>query len=209
MAPGKKYPIRSIVFFLLWMLLVLYPCPADLATSIYRLFAIPTDPLAVEKILSLLPNREDPALVERFILQSFPYRFDWLNYNRPWYFPTAEEAMEKGAGDCKTRFIILASTLEALDIPYEFFFSPSHIWVYYEGKKESSMENRKAALVHKGGDKLYFRLPKINWQENMALICEAYWFPMPPRKKIALLCGFIFSLYLYQAPGISPKPSLP
>ena len=109
--------------------------------------------------------------------------------------------MEKGAGDCKTRFIILASTLEALDIPYEFFFSPSHIWVSYEGKGENPTENKEAALMHKGGEKLSLKFPEMNWQEDMTLFCEAYWFPMPLRKKITLLCGYVFAFFLCLAPG--------
>lgn len=202
MSPRKKHFVGPFIFVLLWTLLVLYPRPTDLAASIHRLFEPSANPLAVEKIIPLLPSKEDPALVEEFILQVFPYRYDWLNYNIPWYFPTAEEAMEKGAGDCKTRFIILASTLEALDIPYEAFISPSHIWVHYEGKKENRIENKEAVLMRQDGEKFSFELPEINWQENLKITCEAYWFPMPLRKKITLLCGFVFAFYLYLTPGI-------
>lgn len=196
----RKKQLGTFIFVLLWTLLVLYPRPAELVTSMRRLIAPPVDPRAVEKIISFLPSREDPAQVEKFILQEFPYRYDWQNYNLPWYFPTAEEAMKKGTGDCKTRFIILASTLEALGISYEAFISPSHIWVYYEGKKDSSIENKEAVLIRRDGEKLRLRLPEISWLENLEVFYEAFWLHMPLRKKITLLCGFIFAFYLYLCP---------
>ena len=168
----RKKKLGPFLFVLLWTLLVLYPCPTELVTSIRRLIAPPVDPQAVEKIISLLPSRKDPALVERFILQKFPYQYDWQNYNLPWYFPTAEEAMKKGTGDCKTRFIILASTFEALGISYEAFISPSHIWVYYEGKKENSIENKKAVLIRRDGEKLSLKLPEISWLENLEVFMK-------------------------------------
>jgi len=193
--PGKR--LSSLLFVLLWTLLVLYPRPADLATSICRLLIPPTDPLAAEKLIPRLPSRDDPALVEEFIMQEFPYCYDWQNYNLPWYFPTAEEAIEKGAGDCKTRFIILASTLEALDIPYEAFISPSHIWVYYQGKEENPVESRAAVLFYRDGGKLRFKLPEVNWRESLNVFYEGFWSYMPLRKKIILFSGFIFVLYFY------------
>lgn len=193
----RRKQLGTFIFVLLWTLLVLYPRPAELLTSMRRLLAPPVDPQAVEKIIFLLPSKEDPALVEKFILQEFPYLYDWQNFNLPWYFPTAEEAMEKGGGDCKTRFIILASTLEALGISYETFISPSHIWVYYEGKKDSGIENKEAALIRWDGEKLSLKVPEeVSWPENLEIFYEAFWLHMPLRKKITLLCGFIFAFYL-------------
>ncbi len=206
--PRWKKHLGIFIFILLWTLLVLYPRPADLSASIYRLFKPPTNPQAVEKLISLLPDREDPALVEKFILQEISYRYDWLNYNLPWYFPTAKEAMEKGTGDCKTRFIILASTLEALAIPYQPYISPSHIWADYEGKKENDTENEKAILLRRDGNRLRFERPEINWRENAQLFYEVYWRQMPLRKKITLLAGFIFAFYLYRCPFSLLRASL-
>ena len=193
--PGKR--LGPLIFAFFWTLLVLYPRPADLLTSIHRLFIPPTDPQAVEKLIPLLPSSDNPALVEDFILQEFPYRYDWLNYNRPWYFPTAAEALEKNAGDCKTRFIILASTLEALGISYETFISPYHIWVYYEGKTENSIENKEAVLLRSDGGKIRVKFPEIKWQESSKIFYEAFWEKMPFIKKVNLICGVLFSVYFY------------
>jgi transglutaminase-like putative cysteine protease len=119
----------------LWALLVLYPNPLRLAASVRRLANPGVDPVAVESLAASLPS--DPAAIERAVLETLPYRYDWRVYGMPWYFPTVGEALENGEGDCKARAIVLASVLEAKGIPYRIDSSPTHVWVDYDGKVDN------------------------------------------------------------------------
>ena len=197
--PGRNRRL-ALVFLLLWTFLVLYPRPTALGESLYRLMAPPVEAGAVIPLLHAVSADEKPAKLEEYILEAFPYHYDWQVYGFPWYFPTAAEAVEKGKGDCKTRFIVLASLFEALEVPYELFISPTHIWINYAGKEESSMENLEAALFYRDDDKLVFKLPQVDWRESAALTWEAFWGYMPLQRKQLLFAGLAFALLLFFTP---------
>ncbi|MEW5922127.1 MAG: transglutaminase domain-containing protein [Bacillota bacterium] len=197
--PGKNRRL-ALFFLLLWSFLVLYPRPTALGESLYRLIVPPVETGAVVPLISGLPSGADPAALEKYILETFPYQHDWQVYGYPWYFPTTAEAVQKGKGDCKTRFIVLASLFEALQVPYELFISPTHIWIYYVGKEETSLENLEVALFYRDDDKLTFKLPRMNWRESAAVTWEAFWVYMPPQRKRLLYTGLVFALLLYLTP---------
>ncbi len=200
MARRRDHRRIAVVFAIAWLLLTLYPRPSLLGQSLYRLFYPPVDQTAVEHLLARLPDFQEPAELERFILSQIPYQFDWQTYNMPWYFPRPDEALAKGTGDCKTRLIILASTFEALAIPYELHTSPVHIWIQYEGKIETSIEYEDAAFYVHDGDRFRFQLPRIDWGSGLKMFWEAFWKVMPPEKKIALLFGLSYSVLLFFSP---------
>lgn len=198
----------AVVFSLFWIFFVLYPLPTNLGKSVYRVFDPPVNPGAVKEMVSLFPGPPEPHLLERFVLDYLPYKYDWQAYGMPWYFPTPEEALDTDKGDCKSRMIVMASLFEALAIPYELYVSPVHIWISYEGKVETEVENKAAAMFTYDGEEFRLKLPQVDWTENFNLFWEAFWVYMPLERKIMLVSGLIFSLYLFFILPLSFSPGL-
>ncbi len=190
----------AVAFAIAWVLFTLYPRPALLGLSLYRIFYPPVDAYSVEQLVAELPDFQKPSELEQIILARIPYQFDWQTYNMPWYFPHPAEALQKQTGDCKTRLIIMASTFKALSIPYQLHTSPVHIWIHYEGKVESKIENEAAALYIHDGETYRFQLPRIDWLHGFDMFWEAFWKAMPQERKIALLLGLGYSAVLFFAP---------
>jgi len=179
------------LLLVLWVLLVLYPNPVRLATSVQRLIDPGVDAPAVESAAAGLPD--DPAAIEESVLASIPYSYDWQVYGMPWYFPTVGEVLQKGEGDCKGRALVLASVLEAKDIPYSLNTTPIHVWVDYEGKEETDTESQKASFYQLDPEtgRRSFGLPSINPIEVMDTLWEGFWGPMPAVRKALLMTGVI------------------
>lgn len=125
-----------LIMLALWFLLVLYPNPRHLAASVYRLKNPPLMPYHVVEIAEQLQDNS-PDEIQAFVYSQLPYQYDWEVYNMPWYFPTLDEVLQNGRGDCKARFLLFASLMEELEIPYYKNISLTHIWVDYEGKRET------------------------------------------------------------------------
>jgi len=179
------------LIFILWILFVLYPNPLNLIISIHRVFNLDADPGAVEFMLNDLPS--DPVAIEQTVLARIPYRHDWEVYGMPWYCPTVEQVLEKGVGDCKARALVLASVLEAENITYQVRSSPIHIWVDYEGKNETSIENAQVEYYQydpQTGEKR-FQIPHIRLSEVMDSFWQAFWDPMPDVRKVLLISGLL------------------
>lgn len=197
--PGKNRRL-AIFFLIFWTYLVLYPRPAALGESLYRLLVPPVQVEAVTPLIPGLPFEANPVELERHILNLFPYHHDWQIYGYPWYFPTTAEAMQKGKGDCKTRFIVLASLFEALQVPYQLLISPTHIWISYPGKEETTLENMEAALFYRDGEETIFKLPRVDWLQSAIITWEAFWVYMPSQRKAALFAGLAFAVLLFITP---------
>jgi hypothetical protein len=91
----------SPLIFILWILFALYPNPLNSIISIHRVLNFNADPGAVEYMLSDLTSA--PVDIEKVVLARIPYRHDWEVCGMPWYCPTVEQVLEKGAGDYKGR----------------------------------------------------------------------------------------------------------
>jgi len=179
--------------FILWIIFVLYPNPLNFIISVQRLLNFDADPGAVEFMLNDFPS--DPVAVEKAVLAGIPYRHDWEVYSMPWYCPTIEEVLERGEGDCKARALVLASVLEAKNIPYQVNLSPIHVWVNYEGKQETSIENDQVEFYRydpETGER-QLQIPDIGLSKVMDSFWRAFWTPMPDSRK-ALLIGGILAL---------------
>jgi hypothetical protein len=195
-SPEKSEKVSRKVFrryfpliFILWILFVLYPNPLNLIISIQRVLKFDADPGAVESMLSDLPS--DPVAIEEAVLARISYRYDWELYGMPWYFPTVEEVLERGEGDCAARALVLASVLEAKDIPYQLNLSPIHVWVDYEGKNETSIENAQVEYYQydpQTGER-QFQIPHIRLSEVTDSFWRAFWDPMPDARKALLISG--------------------
>jgi hypothetical protein len=179
------------LIFILWILLVLYPNPLNLIISIQRVLNFDADPGAVESMLNDLPS--DPVDIEKAVLARIPYRHDWELYSMPWYCPTIEQVLEREEGDCKARALVLASVLEAKNISYQVHSSPIHIWVDYDGKQETSIENTQVEFYQydpETGER-QFQIPHIGLSKVMDSFWRAFWDPMPDGRKALLISGLL------------------
>jgi len=179
------------LILILWLLFVLYPNPLNLIISIQRVLNFNADTGAVESMLNDLPS--DPADIDKAVLARIPYRHDWEVYSMPWYCPTIEQVLERGEGDCKARALVLASVLEAKNISYQVHSSPTHIWVDYENKQETSIENTQVEFYQydpETGER-QFQIPHIGLSKVMDSFWRAFWDPMPDSRKALLISGLL------------------
>jgi hypothetical protein len=177
------------LIFILWILFVLYPNPLNLIISIQRVLNFDADPGVVESMLNDLPSA--PVDIEKAVLARIPYRYDWELYSMPWYCPTVEEVLERGAGDCKARALVLASVLEVKNITYQVHSSPMHIWVDYEGKNETSIENAKVEFYHPETGERRFQIPEISLGKLVDSWRQQFWTAMPDGRKALLILGLL------------------
>lgn len=177
------------LFLLLWILLVLYPNPSNLITSLQRAFSPNIDPASVEALSKDI--RSDPAAIESAVRQRIPYKHDWEIYGMPWYVPTVEEVVERGEGDCKARTLVLASIFEARNIPYSISWSPMHMWVEYEGKEETPIANAEVKFYQQDSEtgERSFQVPQIASRDVVYSFWQGFWGPMPGVRKALLLLG--------------------
>ncbi len=189
--PARIFCAFFPALVVLWVLLVLYPNPLRLVASVQRLANPRVDPAAVQTLAESLPS--EPAVIEKAVLDSVPYSYDWEAYAMPWYFPTVDEVLEKGRGDCKARAIVLASVFEVKGIPYRINSSPTHVWVDYDGKVEDELENSGAGFYQvdpqTGARSLH--VPKISITEVMGTGWQGFWPPMPTVRKVLLVSGLV------------------
>ena len=177
------------LILILWILFVLYPNPLKLFMSIHRFINPDVNPGAVEFMLNDLPS--NPVAIEQAIRAKISYRLDWELYGMPWYFPTIEEIIERGEGDCKARALVLASVLKAMEISSQVSSSPVHVWVDYEGKQETTMENDQIKFYQNdpetGGRQ--FQIPEIRLAKLMNSWRRQLWTPMPIDRRVLLFSG--------------------
>jgi hypothetical protein len=182
---------RTLVFLALtWTLVVLYPDPSVLVTSVRNLLAPRTESDAVVALAATMPD--DPHEIERRVLDEVvPYASDWEAAGVPWSFPTASEALRAGRGDCESRAVVLAGILAAKGIPFELRMSFDHIWVDYPGKVPTANENAARTLVGRDGG----GWSGLRWPDGLDLRRELraqraiYWDPMPGGRKALLFIG--------------------
>lgn len=171
--------------------MVLYPNPLNLIKSVQRGFDPNIDPAAVESLYRDLPS--DPVAIESTVLQQIPYSYDWEVHSMPWYVPTVEEVLDKGRGDCKARALVLASIFEEKNIPYRLNWSPIHVWVEYEGKEETSLENPSVKFYQQDPEtgERSFQFPRIALSEVWDSFWQGFWSPMPLVRKVLLVFGSV------------------
>jgi len=179
------------LILILWILFVLYPNPLNLVMSIHRFSNPDVNPGAVEFMLNDLPS--DPVAIEKAVRAQISYRLDWELYGMPWYFPTVEETLERGKGDCKARALVIASVLKAKGISSQVNSSPVHVWVDYEGKQESTIENDQVKFYQNDpetGEKR-FQIPEIDLGKLMDSWRQQLWTPMPIDRRVLLFSGLV------------------
>ncbi len=179
------------LILVLWILFVLYPNPLNLFVSIHRFLNPAVDPSAVEALLDELPS--DPAAIEKAIRARISYGLDWELYGMPWYFPSVEQVVERGQGDCKARAMVLASVLKAKEISSQVTASPVHVWVDYEDKQDNSFENDQVKFFQNDPEtgETRFQIPRIDLGKVMDSWRQQLWTPMPTDRRVLLSSGIL------------------
>lgn len=177
----------TVLLCILWALFALYPNPLLLARSVPNAYDPVIDPVAVQAWADELPD--DPAYIEQQVEDVYvPYAVPWETYGVPWYFPTTAEVVAAGQGDCQARMLVLASILEAKGIPYTLRANIDHIWVEYENKVHSSIEQPQSAVMENGT----LQVPQSwDWRETWRIEQEYFWDEAPLARKLLLFGGLL------------------
>jgi hypothetical protein len=185
-----RFPRRVLVFLALsWVLVMLYPDPGVLGSSVRNTLRPQIDPAAVRSLAARLPN--DPKAIEAYVLdRAVPYAYDWQSAGVPWYFPTAGEALRAGRGDCESRALVLASLLTAKGIPNELRMSFDHIWVDYPGKQANAMENAGVQFAGRQDGHFFLHWPAdFHLRQEVADQVAIFWTPAPWGRVLLLALG--------------------
>jgi hypothetical protein len=180
----------------IWILFILFPNPALLPLDVYRFLEMPTRPTDdVQLVADSLPA--NATVIEHYVDSHIRYTYDFQAYGVVWYIPTPSDVLKAEQGDCKSKAVLLASLLEAKQIPHTVKVSPVHFWVDYSGKLRTNFteqyETTQVAVAENG----QFKLPG---ETNALLYLNAYkdvvWTAMPLLRKIALTAGLILIVQL-------------
>lgn len=204
---GRKSLVRrpvtrrllALALLAAWTGLVLYPNPLPLVSSLGRLFHPPIDPTAVAQIAASLPD--DYAAVETYSRSRVPYRTAWDLYGQFWYFPTVQETLAAGGGDCQAQALVTASILEAKGLPYTLHYSFDHVWVDYPGREGTGIEDPATAIASRSGAGWLGGLPqRFPLGDIIRARLVYHWEPMPPARKTLLFIGLLGALLLAEWP---------
>ncbi|HQJ26255.1 MAG TPA: transglutaminase domain-containing protein [Thermoleophilia bacterium] len=183
---------RALVFLAAaWILVSLYPDPGLLVRSVRNAVRPRILPEAVTSMAAALPD--DPRVVEAHVVgRLVPYAYDWQSAGVPWYFPTTEEAVAAGRGDCESRALVLASILTAKGIPNELRLSLNHIWVDYPGKRATAQENAAVQVAGVEDGRFFLRWPRdFHLGRELSDQLAIYWTPAPVWRVVSLVVGLL------------------
>jgi hypothetical protein len=175
----------------IWILFMLFPNLGVLPLDVYRFFEMPTRPTDdVQLVADSLPA--NATAIEQYVDDHIHYAYDFQTYGVVWYIPTPSDVLKAQQGDCKSKAVLLASLLEAKQIPHTVKVSPVHFWVDYNGKLSTNFteqyETTQVAFAENG----QFKLPV---ETNALLYLNTYkdivWTSMPLLRKIALIAGLV------------------
>lgn len=176
-----------------WTVFALYPNPFVLARSVRNAWSPVIDPDAVGAWARTLPR--NPRVIEDAVLSRIDYAVPWETDGVPWTFPTPAEVMARGSGDCQGRAVVLASTFEALGMPYRLEASFDHIWVDYPGRNGVGIERAEKAFVRRApsgsGWVSRLNLPEVDWAESWRIERDYFWDAAPTWRLALLVCGWI------------------
>jgi hypothetical protein len=175
----------------IWILFMLFPNLGVLPLNVYRFFEMPTRPTDdVQLVADSLPANS--TAIEQYVDDHIHYAYDFQTYGVVWYIPTPSDVLKAQQGDCKSKAVLLASLLEAKQIPHTVKVSPVHFWVDYNGKLSTNFteqyETTQVAFAENG----QFKLPvETNALHYLNTYKDILWTSMPLLRKIALIAGLV------------------
>lgn len=127
----------------------------------------------IDALLSTNASRRDEfKIVERYVHQRVPYKYDWLNWGNLDYWPTTAEVLERQREDCDGRAVLAASILRARGFQTaQIVANLNHVWVAVD-KAELMGPQREKNLRREGG-KNVVTLPGLRtWLSLVAMVSE-------------------------------------
>lgn len=197
---SKKAKLWKTILFVVaalsfWTFIVCYPNPYILIRNTIRYFRLPIDPSVIYLIDVPVPN--EPVEIEKTVLQLIKYEYDWKNYGVPDYVATARQAVVRRSGDCEDRAAVLASLLEAKNIPYSLKASLTHFWVDYPGKRQTRSENDGVSYFGKVDGKYMLKLPAVSqWLRFLSIQKKGMLDVMPTSRKVIMISGWVIIILL-------------
>ncbi len=194
--------VRAALVFLA-LLFSLYPDPRLLVRSIKRTFTLPIDAASVAEVAGRLPER--PAEIERAVKERLArYAVPWQSYGVPWYIATPAESLRAGVADCEGQTVLLASLLEAKNIPYRVMASVDHMWVDYPGRPTNAAENPDVAIGEGATGRYRVRKPaSFDWRQSLEIEVDYFWRAMPVWRRWLTLAAVLLALCIPLPRGLS------
>lgn len=187
--------IATLILFL-----VAYPKPNLFLRTVVRAIHPPIDTGVTAEISASLPD--DPAQIEAWVIEHIQRDAnDYANWGVIFYIASPAEVLSIGRGPCYGRAVVLASILEAKQIPYRLFMMPGHVWVDYDRRVAQiwpEFEKRSYAIWRREDGRWHWN--GMGWLAillRMLLIqVQLYWRITPLAGKAAVLAIIIGGAWL-------------
>lgn len=107
-----------------------------------------------ERLSDELSAEETLKVVERFVYERIPYRWDWETWGNADYLPTVTETIERGHEDCDGRAVVAASMLAKLGFEARIVTDFAHVWVKTKRGETMGPGKKKAVVAEADGLKV-------------------------------------------------------
>jgi hypothetical protein len=105
-------------------------------------------------------RRDEFKVVERYVYQHVPYKYDWINWGNLDYWPTAAEVLERKCEDCDGRAVLATSILRARGFKTAHIVANlNHVWVAVD--QTELMGPQKEKNLRRVGGKTVVTLPGL------------------------------------------------
>jgi hypothetical protein len=197
-----RCPVKWLLFVLV-TIIVLYPRVPLLLKHVHHLRNVesliqPDLPeiaamnREIDRLLATNTLRRDEfKIVERYVHQRVPYKYDWLNWGNLDYWPTTAEVLERQREDCDGRAVLAASILRARGFQTAHIVANlNHVWVAVD--KAELMGPQKEKNLRRVGGRNVVTLPGLQtWLGSVAMISQ---FPAL-RSLIILALGLVLAYH--------------
>ncbi len=99
-----------------------------------------------ERLEPTMDSRQALRVVQRFVYEKVPYKYDWETWGCADYLPTLSEVMDLGSEDCDGQAVVAASLLRNLGYKAELVSNVTHVWVKTD-KGETMSPGKQSSLV--------------------------------------------------------------
>ena len=105
-------------------------------------------------------RRDELKVVERYVYQHVPYKYDWLNWGNFDYWPTAIEVLGRKREDCDGRAVLAATILRARGFATaQIVANLNHVWVVVD--QTELMGPQKEKNLRRVGGRTVVTLPGL------------------------------------------------
>lgn len=159
-----RFTLKTLIFLIV-LLLVIFPNPKRLLRQLgnYRHpeRLIQTDfagmaqiQAELDSLMRIHPDKSELELIQHYVYQKIPYRFDWELWSNSDYWPTAAETWSRQSEDCDGQAILAVSIMRARGYSAaRLGINMLHIWVEVDSigmmgaMAEKSIEKRDGRTI--------------------------------------------------------------